>query len=257
MHLEYAISDVHGHLQHLERLLQVIEQHAREREATFTLLFLGDLVDRGNSSAQVVELVRFLQASKPDTVVLKGNHDDVFAEAVPFMKAGQWDSESVRFALSLGVQKTLDSYVAAGLDSNRLESDVAWINSLPLLRVSKGRAFVHAGLMPHYEPHLQPAEAMLWIRDRFFHAKKRDFPGVNYVVHGHTPTKYMKKSPASEIEVFDWRCNIDTGVFFTGALGCAVFDVDKPGPPIDQLYVHGEPEGEKFKKSKGGVFIPS
>lgn len=254
-HFEYAISDVHGHLPQLRDMLKLIDTHAEEHGATFTLLFLGDMVDRGDQSAEVVAVIRGIKAERPDTVILKGNHEDVFADAMPFFKARDFDHPAAELALSLGAQKTLASYEKYG--GKRLDDDALWMYNLPLCRELNGRAFVHAGLMPHFELRLQPAEAMLWIRKRFFDAKKRDFPGVNYVVHGHTPTKYMKKTKDNEIEVFDWRCNIDTGVFFTGTLGCAVFDVDQPGPPIDLLYVHGDPQGRRHQKSEGGVFIPS
>ena len=59
----YAVGDLHGRLDLLQVLLRQLELDAAEREAaSTTLLFLGDVIDRGAQSRQLVELIRRSQA---------------------------------------------------------------------------------------------------------------------------------------------------------------------------------------------------
>ncbi len=74
----YAIGDIHGRLDLLERLLGDIERDIADRAPRQTLLvFLGDLIDRGPSSNQVVELLRTYRRPGVRPVFLAGNHEEV------------------------------------------------------------------------------------------------------------------------------------------------------------------------------------
>src|SRR5690242_20084326 len=74
----YAVGDVHGRLDLLEQLLAKIEADSEARGPQDTLLiFVGDLIDRGPSSAQVVERLRTYHQPGVRPVFLLGNHEEV------------------------------------------------------------------------------------------------------------------------------------------------------------------------------------
>src|SRR4051812_4915038 len=77
-HRAYVVGDVHGHLDLLEALLAKIHEELDRRPARKTLLvFVGDLIDRGPDSAQVVERLRTYRHPGVRTVFLLGNHEEV------------------------------------------------------------------------------------------------------------------------------------------------------------------------------------
>ena len=74
----YAIGDVHGRLDLLDDTLARIEaDNERRAHARVIIVFLGDLIDRGPSSAQVIERARTYQRPDVQTVFIAGNHEEV------------------------------------------------------------------------------------------------------------------------------------------------------------------------------------
>ena len=71
----YAIGDVHGQLAQLETALSLIEKDGGAKAKT---VFVGDLVDRGQDSRRVIELIMDGVAAGRNWTVLKGNHDRMF-----------------------------------------------------------------------------------------------------------------------------------------------------------------------------------
>ena len=72
----YAIGDIHGRLDLLEDLLAKIHAELQHHPSAKTLLvFVGDLIDRGPSSAQVIERLRTYQRPGIQPVFLLGNHE--------------------------------------------------------------------------------------------------------------------------------------------------------------------------------------
>jgi serine/threonine protein phosphatase 1 len=93
----YAIGDIHGRLDLLDALLGMIDSDDRERGASHTtLIFLGDLVDRGPDSRGVVQRLLDLSRTSRETRFLLGNHEDVFLRAV------KGDPRATRFLIRIG-----------------------------------------------------------------------------------------------------------------------------------------------------------
>jgi serine/threonine protein phosphatase 1 len=201
--LLYAIGDVHGCLDALLALEARIVADAGDAEGEKWLVHLGDYVDRGPQSAEVIE---HLLGPAPDgfrRICLCGNHDAAMLGVLH-------GSLPIEDWLALGGDATLRSY---GLDPRGLvgfrlgrsaasrrhkllahipEDHIAFLEGLPYLLTVPGYVFVHAGL---------------WIRDEFL-LSDHDF-GVR-VVHGHTI--------AEEPELLPHRIGLDTGCFATGRL---------------------------------------
>ena len=207
------IGDIHGALPLLERLLQVIEQ----MEECPTVVCVGDYIDRGEYSAQVLELLMSLTARFPDLFYcLKGNHEQFLLEFLekPEQAAERW--------LRHGGLQTLASYgIGAAREGarDRLrdvlvqsmgEDTIAWLHGLPSFWKSGNVAVVHAGADPARPIEEQPERALIWGHSDFTRHPRRD--GI-WVAHGHIVVKEPQKTMG--------RINVDTGAYATGILSAA------------------------------------
>ena len=223
----YAIGDIHGRLDLLTALLDKIDlDDARRGNCVSTLLFLGDLIDRGPESAQVVEYLRQLEASREPgaTRFLLGNHEEVFLKAVG------GDEKALRFFTKIGGRETILSYGVTEsqfveLDyRNLLEmlqtlvpaSHVEFLSRFEDLIVLGDYVFVHAGIRPGAPLARQRQQDLRWIRDEFLN---HDGKLEKVVVHGHTIS--------DEVEISPFRIGLDTGAYASGRLSGMGFQGDQ------------------------------
>ena len=212
----YAIGDIHGRLDLLDDILQRIEaDDAKRPEAKTTIVFLGDLVDRGPQSAQVVERLRRYRPEFASTVFLMGNHEEVLLRIVG------GETEVIGDWLKFGGAECVRSYGVDPADLQcRSPSDVPRIlrQAIPKEHLkflasfvdtaSFGRyLFVHAGIRPGVSLSHQIPQDLRWIRQPFL---ENDSDHGRVVVHGHTISE--------SIEVKANRIGIDTGAYRTGIL---------------------------------------
>lgn len=217
----YAVGDVHGRVEPLAKLLEKIRGDAARRQAARrVLVLLGDYVDRGLESRQVIDLLLDDPAPGFETVFLKGNHE---AWLLEFLK----DAQVGAHWLPNGGQATLFSYgvanPAGAPTAQRLESlreafaaafpekHRAFLAGLATAHVEGGYAFTHAGIRPGVALAEQRDEDLLWGHEGFIE-DARDHGKV--IVHGH----WYAPEPA----VHGNRIGIDTGAFATGRLTCLV-----------------------------------
>ncbi|RYD46752.1 MAG: serine/threonine protein phosphatase [Sphingomonadales bacterium] len=221
----YAVGDIHGRLDLLEALLQQIDaDDATRPPAETTLLFLGDLIDRGPESAQVVERLRRLRATGANIRLLLGNHEEVYLLAL------SGDIEALRFFARIGGKETILSYGIAPADYDRYdypelmaafqasvpESHIDFIRAFEDLIVMGDYAFVHAGVRPESPLDTQVTKDLRWIRQGFLdHAD----PLERIIVHGHTI--------AEEVEWGVHRIGIDTGAYRTDRLTALALENDQ------------------------------
>jgi serine/threonine protein phosphatase 1 len=208
----FAIGDIHGERDKLKGLLSSCRAAAQDQPAKF--VFLGDYIDRGPHSREVVETLIDLSGQAPDNVVcLLGNH-----EALALAASDDLDAEAA-WQVHGGLA-TLRSY---GVTNARAlpRSHLDWFRSLPRKYDDGLRFFVHAGVDPDRPLTNQDPEALLWIRERFL-ADTRDYGRL--VVHGHTPI--FNGVP----ELLPNRLNIDTAAAYGGPLTAAVFDDNQTAP---------------------------
>lgn len=213
----YAIGDVHGRLDLLLSLVAQIEtDDARRAPALTTLIFVGDLIDRGPASAGVVRLVRELGVRSRFRVrLICGNHEEVL------LLATRGNSRAMRNLVAIGGDATIRSYgiddaeAAAGSFSDlaRLlrqripRADLDLLDGAEDLITIGDYAFVHAGIRPGIPLDEQHPADLRWIRREFLDSD-RDHGKV--IVHGHTI--------APDIEERHNRLGIDTGAFGSGRL---------------------------------------
>jgi serine/threonine protein phosphatase 1 len=209
--LIYAVGDVHGMGDLLSSLLFEIEADSSARNLPATVVFLGDVVNRGAKTRQVLDLLVAGPTRPGDRwIVLRGNHEQAMLDA---LTAGK-ESTFQRW-LKMGGMQTLASYGAtrkqATLDRARELVDPAhlrFLEELPLMHVSGDYLFVHAGVEPGVPLQKQSAAKLLTIRGRFL-KKPHGLPFT--VIHGHTPTDGRPRLGPG-------RIGVDTGAYFTGIL---------------------------------------
>lgn len=216
----YAVGDIHGRSDLLIALLERIEADASRRVdgLCVKLVFLGDYIDRGLKSRDVLAILRRLSRRSPqDTTFLKGNHE---AAALAFLddplRGADW--------LRMGGAQTFESYgvsppgeyadasvVVAQRDALRaaMGPDEDFLRSALSRFAQSGRTlFVHAGVDPRRTLDQQTDGSLLWGKAPGFR-DDRGLPGMT-VIHGHTPTKAPDERP--------WRIGIDTGAFYSNRL---------------------------------------
>ncbi|MDF7775428.1 metallophosphoesterase family protein [Sphingomonas sp. AOB5] len=224
----YAIGDIHGRLDLLDELLGKLDADDEARGGTgeTTLIFLGDLIDRGPQSAQVVERLMDVKARHPRTRLLLGNHEEVFLMAVRGV-GSSGGVGALRYLLRIGGDTTVQSYgvspeafqkatfeellemVQAQVPVEHLE----FLESFEDMIVIGDFVFVHAGVQPEAPLAQQKINDLRWIREDFLSFRG---PLEKIVVHGH--------SIASEVEERQHRIGLDTGAYASGVLTAMGFE---------------------------------
>jgi serine/threonine protein phosphatase 1 len=223
----YAIGDVHGCLDLLLQLEDVIRKDAATIDGEKWIIMLGDMVDRGPSSAQVID---HLLSSPPEgfkRVCLTGNHERMMVQFIEHPRSAlRW--------LDFGGRETLMSY---GIDARILENagkserklkqilqshipeeHVNYLKHLPCMIQSMKYIFVHAGLRPGVPIAKQTENDILTIKADFLN-DTTDYEFI--VVHGHTPVEKPDIRPN--------RINVDTGAYAVGCLSAV--RLEKNAPP--------------------------
>lgn len=218
----YAIGDIHGRLDLLDMLLDSIRADDANRGAAQSrIIFLGDLIDRGPNSAQVVDRAIEMAGGPWNCQFLLGNHEEVFLNAI------NGDPKTLAFFIRIGGRETILSYgiseeeyrdadypeLGALLAQRVPPSHIAFLESFEDLIVVGDFAFVHAGIRPGQALADQRASDLRWIRREFLdHANGFE----KIIVHGHTITE--------EVEMRSNRIGLDTGAYASGKLTAMGFE---------------------------------
>lgn len=220
----YAIGDIHGRHDLLRSMLARIDEDVVERKIRrAVLVFLGDYIDRGPQSSQVIDRLISLRDNPAfESYFLMGNHEEVLLRV---LKA---DLDLFRRWVKFGGRECLQSY---GLDAETM-IDMEGAEVAVRLKAAIPRRhreflaalddsvrvgdylFVHAGLRPGRALEAQSQEDMRWIRSPFLEDEESDHGYM--IVHGHSIS-----------EGVDWRRNrigIDTGAYQTGLLTALVLE---------------------------------
>lgn len=193
-HRRIFIGDVHGHYDDLMALLEAIAPGSNDQ-----VYFLGDLIDRGPQSSQVVNFVK--QSSYP---CLLGNHeqmllDFVSSKGTPIVKQA-W--------LYSGGDATLTSYKEAPIPQEHVD----WFLSLPTYLDLGDIWLAHAGVDPRMPLEKQTADQFCWVRDEFHSIPQPYFPN-KLIIIGHTITFTLPGvSPGKLAQGQGWL-DIDTGAY--------------------------------------------
>jgi len=210
-----AFGDIHGCFHTIKELINQVNPTQRD-----ALIFLGDYIDRGNMSYEVIDYLIDL-SSQFNCVFLKGNHEDMLLKGLR-----DNDYENARIFMLNGGDATLKSYRKA-LDIKDARQSVFFedfpqshkdfFNNLKVSYEYENFFFVHAGIDPRYPLDDQVEEDMLWIRDDFLYYDGQVADG-KIIVHGHTPME--PKNIKIYNDKYKDRINIDSACVFGYNLTC-------------------------------------
>lgn len=189
----YAIGDIHGYFEHFAVLIRRLADDGMD-PARDTVVFLGDYIDRGPESRDVVELVRAWTDRYPHWMALRGNHEQLMIDA---LKRGPDDWSTWVQWWYQGGRQTVASFAGVRVsdvqpkDARSIPPDVVtWMKKglkQSWIHDPSGYAFVHAGFRPIDDWMTKTSrEDRIWIRDEFLES---DFNFGHIIVHGHTPVE--------------------------------------------------------------------
>lgn len=220
----YAIGDIHGRADLLSQLHEKIRIDAELYEGKKTIVYLGDYVDRGEQSKQVIDILISEPLENFESIHLKGNHEQAMMDFIEYPgAAAAWLSFGGREALSsYGIPLAyIPSMNEVGEIAQKLSDKLPdshrelMTNALPSWQCGS-YYFVHAGIRPGVDLDEQTIEDKLWIRDDFLGST---LSHGTIVVHGHSITMVPEFLPN--------RIGIDTGAFSTGVLTCLILENDE------------------------------
>lgn len=217
-----AIGDIHAHGDQLDALLANLKSGGIT-PATARFVFLGDYIDGGPDAKRVIEALMAMREDAPQTVCLKGNHEDLLLDALVhdgrryqcfdlwWHQGGKETTESYRRDIDAtpyerSMMQPLDIIPRAHLD---------WMDALPTMHETARFYFVHAGFIPNQPPEETDEYNRLWIRGRFINS---DYDWGKRVVFGHT----FHWVPYED----DHKIGIDTMQHHDGTLTAVILDDD-------------------------------
>jgi len=215
----YVIGDVHGcFVEMLTLLIEIKADIAKADTGKAVIVFLGDLIDRGPKSKEVLDFLLEYNPNYADTVFLTGNHEEVFLNVL----AGHVSALQSWF--EFGGRSCMRSYGVGNLgevlsEPERLlariqkavpKSHVDFVSGFQDYFIYGNFLCVHAGIRPKVPLKKQDSKDMRWIREKFLTYTK---PHPYRVIHGHTIVE--------EPEVLSNRIGIDTGTYNGGMLTAA------------------------------------
>lgn len=225
----YAIGDIHGHVDPLHRMHDLIEADLNDRPVErASIVYVGDYVDRGPDSRGVLDALIEREITHPhfEHVFLLGNHEDaMFNEFMndPLGQRQDW--------LEWGGIETIESYgievdksiayarqaeeLAAALHAALPTTHREFLKNLALYHAVDDYLFVHAGIRPNVALEKQTKQDLTFTRDPFM-AHEDHHP--HRVVHGHTPPRNKR------VDIRPNRINVDTHLYEGGPLSAAVIE---------------------------------
>ena len=206
-HRRIIIGDVHGHYDTLVALLNFVALDDDDR-----VYFLGDLIDRGPKSAEVVDFVM-----KNQYHCLRGNHEEMLLDVVG---NGKVSVELYQGWLYSGGHATVASY-----NSKIPQEHIDWLKNLPIYLDLGDIWLVHAGIDPKIPLQEQTAEQFCWIREDF-HSIPQPYFKDKLIITGHTITFTMPGVEPGQIAAGNGWLDIETGAYHRNSGWLTALDID-------------------------------
>lgn len=233
----FVVSDIHGYLDNFNEVLENFNPGTQQ------LVLLGDYVDRGPNAIGVIKRIKGLKEQYPTTVVLMGNHDEMFLK---FVMDKMDLSETLLYLDENGGKETVESFTGEMLDTYdsdlvsklkcirsemKLHSKdvISFLRDLKFYYETENILFTHAGYnttLSHWTKTTE--EQFIWIRN---HYKSR--PKTHHVnVFGHTPAYSIRETIGEGYSYYPLFIEyvkgaylaIDGAVAYGGQLNAVVLD---------------------------------
>jgi serine/threonine protein phosphatase 1 len=178
----FVVGDVHGRLWLLKQLIEETGIDTKNDK----IVFLGDLIDRGENSPGVVEYVTKLKKENKNVITLRGNHEQMLLDFIDNCDLNWLHPAN-------GGGKTLAQYGSpieefAGFSNLNIPGHhLDYFRSTILFHEDEHAIYVHAGLTPGLHPSDDTPHNLLWSRNQTFY----DYYNGKLCFFGHTPTRYI------------------------------------------------------------------
>jgi serine/threonine protein phosphatase 1 len=238
----FVVGDIHGRCAQLHNLLEMLPRE----ESSDTLVFLGDLIDRGFDAPGCVDHVaKLCREGSGKVICLRGNHEQMMLDFI----AG---TTNLWITPVTGGERTFEQYTGrpllASTDQELEEArdtiarsvpaeHLDFFRELPLYHEDDYALYVHAGLDQGKHPRDSRPQSLLWSRDMDFYKNYRDKP----CVFGHTPTPFLPlrgRLGRHGIYIFNSAVGIDTGYNHQSPLSC----LSLPDFTLYQTFADGRAE---------------
>ena len=178
----FVIGDVHGRSWLLDQLIRDVPWDLKKDK----IIFLGDLIDRGDDTPGVIQRVMRIAEDNPDVIVVRGNHEQMMLDFFDFEDT-QWlipENGGMTTMLAYGIKEG-DPSEEYAIDIPK--GHIEFIRGFPYYHEDDQAIYVHAGLDPEKHPSESDPDLLLWSRSiEFF----RCYDG-KLCFFGHTPTAYL------------------------------------------------------------------
>ena len=220
----FVVGDIHGRCAQLYNLIELLPRDG----STDTLVFLGDLIDRGFDAPGCVDYVVKLCREDPERVIcLRGNHEQMMLDFID-------GANDMWITPVTGGERTFEQYTGRALmasteaefgDARRAIADsvpdehLEFFNATPFYYEDDYAIYVHAGLDRNKHPRDSRPQALLWSRDMDFFKKYHGKP----CVFGHTPTAFLPlrgRLGRHGIYISNSAIGLDTGYNHNSPLSC-------------------------------------
>lgn len=185
MREHWVIPDIHGCAKTLRTLIEDLIKPSKHD----WLYFLGDYIDRGPSSREVIDYLMYLQAEEYNLRLLLGNHEEYLVKSyedelnLKSMLGFKQKNRRKKEWLFHGGKQTLESFQITDLKQFP-KHYIDWMKHLEYYIELDGYVLVHAGLNFKLDDPLSDRDSMLWLREFEVDARKIN---NKTVVHGHVP----------------------------------------------------------------------
>ena len=185
MREHWVIPDIHGCAKTLRALIEDLIQPSKHD----WLYFLGDYIDRGPSSKEVIDYIMYLQKEEFNIRTLMGNHEEFLLKAYDeemnlksFMGIKQKNQKKKEWLIH-GGKEAMKSFQIHDLKEFSKEY-LEWIKNLEYYIELEKFFLVHAGFNFKIKNPFDDKDSMLWIREYEIDKKK---VGNKRIIHGHVP----------------------------------------------------------------------
>lgn len=197
---QFVISDIHGCFLTFRELLNKVG-YSKDDE----LYLLGDYINRGPLSKEVVDFIIGLQSQGYNITALKGNHEEMVFDSIDLE---DWTGGAPETLRSFGINHLKE------LDKKYKN----WLATLSPYAGTKVFIFVHAGLNFEYTNPMQDERSMRWITN-WYDSIHYDWLGDRKIIHGHTPIQRAEiEKMLANLETTK-TLNIDNGCYLKDEAG--------------------------------------
>ncbi len=220
----YCIGDIHGRVDLLHQINKKILQDVAGYTGKRQLVCLGDYIDRGEHSKEVIDFLLECPFPEFNTIFLRGNHEQALLDFLEQSDNGPSWLKYGGLETLLSYKVRLNKFPAKNKDYVKIQNSlrklvpIGHMEFFKMTRMSYSIGsyyFVHAGIKPDCPLNDQVPENQLWIREKFVTNKN---PHEKIIIHGHTISE--------EADIYKNRIGLDTGAYLSGKLTCLVLETN-------------------------------